>query len=364
MDNGKHITLTVTETCNLNCVYCYEPFKNARRMSFQTAVDIINRELNTEEQLDYIEIAFHGGEPLLEFDLIRRICEYVWEHNYNQKYYFFATTNGTLLNHTMKEWFARNASRFYLGLSLDGTEEVHNHNRSNSYDKIDFDFFLHNWPNQHVKMTISDYTIPRLSESIIHVENLGFRILANFAFGIDWTKINLDVLDRELFALVQYYSANPKLEICSLLNQDFQNIGLNFKRWCGAGVTMRVYDVTGKLFPCHFFQEFAIGKEKSVLAEKIDFSDDGSFIDEKCKNCLLVPLCPTCYGYNYATTGDISKRDDGMCVLTKHCILAASYLAYQRLQHYSDTDLGIDEEKRRGVLRGVYRVQQYFKNES
>ena len=138
MENGKHITLTVTEACNLSCVYCYESYKNTRKMSFQTAIDILENELNTDEKLDYVEVAFHGGEPLLEFELIKQICEYAWNHDYKQHFYFFATTNGTLLTPTMKSWFSANANRFFLGLSLDGTEEVHNHNRSNSYSKIDF----------------------------------------------------------------------------------------------------------------------------------------------------------------------------------------------------------------------------------
>lgn len=360
MENVKHITLTLTEACNLRCVYCYEAYKNTRNMTFEKAVEILDTELNADDEFDYVEIAFHGGEPLLEYELLHNICEYVWAHSYKHNYYFFATTNGTQLTDAMKQWFSENSYRIMLGLSLDGTPLVHNHNRSNSYSKIDFDFFIKHWPQQPVKMTISDFTVNYLSSSIQHIHELGFQVTANFAFGIDWSSTNLDRLDAELANLVEYYLQHPELEVCSLLNQSFQNIGAHFQRWCGAGTSMRVYDVDGKLFPCHFFQGFAIGDEKSKASESIDFRDDRLFINNTCKECVLLPMCPTCYGFNFASTGDIAKRDEGICELTKHCVLAASYLAYQRLKQQDNDQLHISDEIRSAMMHGIYEVQRYF----
>ena len=358
MSSGKHITLTITEACNLHCIYCYEGYKTTRKMDFETAVGILNVELNTDDDFEFVEIAFHGGEPLLEFDLIRRICEYTWERTFKHRYFFFATTNGTLLNDEMKAWFTKYSDRIMLGLSFDGSPEVHNHNRSNSYDKIDIRFFQRLWPNQPIKMTISDYTVPRLSKSIKHIHQLGFRVLANFAFGINWENTDLDVLDDELTSLIDYYVENPNIEVCSLLNQKFENIDSNFHRWCGAGINMKVYDVSGQPYPCHFFQEFAIGDRKSYAAKGIDFSDDRLFVDQKCSGCKLLPLCPTCYGFNYATTGSVSERDEGMCLLTKHCILAASMLLYKKLKRYSDEELSLTAEQRNNLMHGIYVVQK------
>jgi len=64
----------------------------------------------------------------------------------------------------MKNWFTANNDLFVLGLSLDGTRNTHNHNRSNSFDDIDIDFFLKTYPNQGVKMTLSEYSLPQLTE--------------------------------------------------------------------------------------------------------------------------------------------------------------------------------------------------------
>lgn len=364
MKNGKHVTLTITESCNLNCVYCYEHYKNNKHMSFSDAKLILENELRNNNDFDYVEVSFHGGEPLLEFDLIKKICEWTWAQEFDCKYYFFITTNGTVLEDKMKEWFSVNKDRIMLGLSLDGTPEVHNYNRSDSYDKIDLGFFTELWPNQPVKMTISDNTISSLSESIIHLHNLGFRVSANFAFGIDWSKIDLDLLDDELEQLVEYYINNPTIEPTTLINQKFENINSNFRRWCGAGTSMKVYSTEGDLFPCHYFMGFAIGEIKSQESIYIDFKNGNSLADKNCEGCKLYPICPTCYGYNYASTGDPSQRDRNLCVLTKHCIAAGSYLTYLRLNKLSDEILKIDNNTRARILNGISVVQEYlFKND-
>lgn len=101
----------------------------------------------------------------------------------------FATTNGTMLNDEMKKWFHEHRDTFYLGLSIDGTADVHNHNRSGSFDSIDTKFFADNWPEQGVKMTISKYSIPRLAESVKYIHSLGFQKVrgVNLAEGnFDW----------------------------------------------------------------------------------------------------------------------------------------------------------------------------------
>ena len=168
MENNKvrSITLTLTHSCNLNCSYCYEKHKNNRRMTFDTAISIVEKELNDDLNLeyDYVEFDFFGGEPLLEFELIKKIVDFIKIRKYKNKYIFFATTNGTILTQEMKLWFVENRNFIVLGLSLDGTREMHNINRSNSYDMIDIDFYVKYYSEQGVKMTISPETLPYYNE--------------------------------------------------------------------------------------------------------------------------------------------------------------------------------------------------------
>ena len=161
-------TLCVTHSCNLNCVYCYQKHKSVDRMDFETAkasVDYIFTHI-PEHAVDGVTLNFMGGEPLLEFGLLKQVYEYAMETYPEVKKVFFATTNGTLLTEEMKEWFRVHRHNFVLGLSLDGTAEVHNNNRSGCFEKIDIEFFVTNWPEQGVKMTLSEYSIPRLAESV------------------------------------------------------------------------------------------------------------------------------------------------------------------------------------------------------
>ena len=147
-----HPSLCITHRCNLSCVYCYQHHDNQQRMTFGTAkkcVDWIFRNI-PDYAADGVELGFIGGEPLMEFDLLRQIFSYTSGTYGGIEHIFYATTNGTSLTDEMKEWFSAHRKRFVLGLSLDGAKETHDANRSGSFDSIDFDFFLKNWPEQDV----------------------------------------------------------------------------------------------------------------------------------------------------------------------------------------------------------------------
>lgn len=137
----KRITLALTKNCNLNCVYCYEHYKNNDSMTFEMAKEIIVRELTNDDEYDTVCIDFFGGEPFLEFKLIKDICAFIKNESWSKKYFFTTSTNGTLVHGEIQEWLFKNKNIFECGLSLDGTKEMHNINRPYSYEKIDIDFF-------------------------------------------------------------------------------------------------------------------------------------------------------------------------------------------------------------------------------
>jgi sulfatase maturation enzyme AslB (radical SAM superfamily) len=161
-------------------------------MPFQTACNAIDWIFtHVPDYADGVEIGFIGGEPLLEFPLLKRIFEYVCRLKPAVPHIFFATTNGAVLTDDMKTWFTERKDCFWLGLSLDGRKETQDHNRSNSFDKIDIDFFLRNWPEQGIKMTLSEYSLGRLAGDIKYLHSLGFKEIegVNLAEGsFDWDK--------------------------------------------------------------------------------------------------------------------------------------------------------------------------------
>ena len=91
-------TLYMTEACNLNCVYCYEHKKGTAIMPMNIAQEGIRStfERAIRDNIEYVEILFHGGEPFLAFERIKEICDWIWTQEWPVKYICYATTNGTL----------------------------------------------------------------------------------------------------------------------------------------------------------------------------------------------------------------------------------------------------------------------------
>lgn len=188
-------------------------------MDVNTCKDIIAKYLNTPDY-DEVEIDFFGGEPFLEFKTIKEVCEWVWANKWKNKYVFFATTNGVLILGKIKEWLRKYKNRFWVSLSLDGYRDSHNINRSNSFDKIDIQFFKDCWPTQTVKMTISKETVGNIYENITYIHSLGFNIAGtNFAEGIDWEDDKyVKIVTRELEKLTQFYINHPEISPVPLIN--------------------------------------------------------------------------------------------------------------------------------------------------
>lgn len=361
IERNKSVTLTVTEACNLDCTYCYENHKSNRKMSFDIAKEILEYELNVDDGFKGVTIDFFGGEPFLEFDLIRKLSEYLWKNEYKKPFTIFVSSNGTLIHGEIKSWLLEHKEKFSVGLSFDGNKYMQNLNRSNSFDNIDLDFFVKTWPNQGVKMTVSLETLPYLYEGVRFLHEKGFIVNCNLAYGLDWSDESLlDILENQLMKLIEYYINDITIKPCSMLNMEIGSVAykLEYTKWCGAGTQMRVYSPEGRVYPCHYFQPLSVGDDLSEKSLLIDFSDTNHLMDPECIDCSVLSVCPTCYGSNFASTGDIRKKDRNLCRLTKIMALANSYLWYQKLNKYSDDELGIDIERRKELTDSIAIIQK------
>ena len=72
----RSVTITLTEACNLDCTYCYENHKSQKRISMDTVKEIILKEMTEDNGFTEVEFDLFGGEPFLEFELIKEIEEY------------------------------------------------------------------------------------------------------------------------------------------------------------------------------------------------------------------------------------------------------------------------------------------------
>ena len=358
----KTVTLTLTQACNLACIYCYEHHKSMKKMDIETAKKIVDFELANNSDYEGIEFDLFGGEPFLAFDLLKDITEYICEKKGSMPCTVFATTNGTLVHGEIQTWLEDHSGCFVCGLSLDGTREMHNLNRSNSYDSIDLPFFLRLYPDQDVKMTISQETLPNLAEGVIDMHRKGFLVSCNLAFGIDWSDPNnVSVLNRELMKLIEFYLENPSIDPCSMLEMGFNNVAHYENtafRFCGAGKSMRAYDVDGQAYPCQFFMPLSVGPEKAKASQTMVFPKDvirDDLLDEKCRKCVIQSACPNCFGANYAASGNIYHRDDNMCRLTKIMLKARSYF---RGKQWELGQLDRTAEELPVLLKAIVAIQE------
>ncbi len=359
IDNQKSVTLTITERCDLACVYCYEHNKTAKQMSFETAKNIIDKELINLDKYRYT-IEFFGGEPFLNFDLIKQVVEYTL-NNYRGYYHFFITTNGTQVHNEIQEWLTVHKNSVSVGLSLDGNKIPHNLNRSNSFDKIDLDFFKTTYPEQTIKMTISELSLPYLYESIKFITENGFLISCNLAYMVDWlSDKNKPILEEQLDKLIQYYIDNPSVPRCSMMDFKIDILAKPEKhrgfidKYCGCGTHMICYDINGDSFPCQLFSPLSAG-EKAIPSKnfKIDREIKKELYGHECATCYYQRICQTCLGSNYLSTGDIYKVDATRCQLYKIIFKANAKL---RALEWERGLLKCDDEQ--AMLRSILAINE------
>lgn len=361
-DKKRVVTITLTQSCNLSCIYCYETHKTNHAMSFEQAKSIIDFEFSRTAEDVLLEIDLFGGEPFLEFLLIKKTVEYVQSTYGNRLFLFFIITNGTLLNSDSKAWLIDNRDCVICGLSFDGTKEMQNTNRCNSFDMVDLDFFATTYPGQTVKMTVSPQTLGNLAEGVLFLQSKGFEVTCNLAYGIDWSNDTFcQILERELSTLIAYYMDHPEVPICSMLDMGIEQLAYSApaekSRYCGAGIDMVAYDVDGTSYPCQMFMPLSAGSEKAERSKNIEFQEviPADILDPKCRTCVINAICPTCYGSNYISTGNIYLHESSYCSLMKVIMKARSYLK-GLLWKAGRLNLSLGEEA--NLLKSILILQQ------
>lgn len=328
----KIVILTLTNRCNLSCVYCYEHNKEMRSMELGTALEIVEREMTMEDGSDFVCIYYFGGEPFLEFENIKKIHEFLKSREWPKKWFTFSTTNGTLVHDEVQQWLLENDDTIEVYVSIDGTREMHNTNRSGSYDRIDTGFFAAHYP--FGKMTVTNETLPYLAEGAIDLHRKGFEVSANLGHGVRWHDDSPEILAGQLDQLMEFYYEHPEYKPVNTLNLPILDLDPGTqtpRRFCGVGPLMRSYDVDGEAYPCHAFAPLCIGKDKAMRSRELDFSCPLSLLelDEKCRNCPVVGYCPTCYGINFGAYDNVYHMPEDHCRMMKTQYLCNAKFKFQ-----------------------------------
>ena len=176
------IILQVTQQCNLRCRYCaysgiYEHRKHEnRRMSIETAKKGIDFLIDHSTEMNRLVISFYGGEPLMEFELIKECIIYAERVSEGKPVIFNMTTNGTLLNDKNVDFIQQHNVR--LMISLDGPREIHDKNRRfASNDQGSFDKIMLNMDN--IKARYPEY-YNKILFSVVLDSNSDFKCTNDF----------------------------------------------------------------------------------------------------------------------------------------------------------------------------------------
>ena len=210
-------------------------------------------------------------------------------------------------------------------------------------------------------MTISPLSLTNLADGVIYCHSQGFKVFCNLAYGENWSDLKYDsILEEQLQKLMKFYIENPEVPPCSMLGDKFSQIATNMdsltiRSWCSAGTQTTAYDVSGKKYPCQFFMPLSNSSVDEEIPD-IEFLRDVPIekLEGECKECVIRSACPTCYGYNYYTTGNIYKRDINICRLTKIVLKARSYFLTKLWQLHR---WHFDENEEQAMLRSILIIQ-------
>lgn len=339
--------LMVTHACNLACSYCYEAHKGERYMTLGMAKKLLRAEFRMVKssggKFRELNVEFMGGEPLMNFKLIKAVIEWLEVTDFGVPWIASCTTNGTLLTAEKKSWFMKHRDRIVLCLSYDGDGEMQETNRGSH--QIDTEFFKRTWPGQRFHMTISRETLPHLAHGILDIQRRGIGLEASLAQGVEWTGDDAEEYLRQLRMLSEAYLEDETLQPIGLLARSLGGIRRDAsaqKKYCGTGSHMVAYDIDGKAYPCHMFTTVVLG-EKALPQEKSGLADNCILTDESCSGCLFANWCPTCCGFNYRLRGDLARRDHNWCgMIRSNAIVACEFqIAYynRRQRELSEDDM-------------------------
>lgn len=354
-------SLMVTHGCNLNCVYCFEKFKSLgrQRMSFETARSILEKEFADFKKIrksekDRFAVEFFGGEPLVNFQLIKDVYYWVKDLQPDFPLMFQTTTNGTLFTKEILDWFTGVKDHFRVVVSIDGDELMHLANRGVSPNKIPLEFIAANWPNSYFKMTVSRDTLPHYAEGVIGLTRNGYHIPSSLAEGIEWNEEDARVYREELLKIGSFFLENPDYKVEQPFTLPFERLLYQSDyppKNCGVGTNVGIYDTDGKMYPCHLFLPIVHGGEiADSVVSSIDFTKDEQLISPGCLSCPISKLCRTCYGFNLLERGDIKARNLSKC---KMQLIEIQVISSFQIQYFLSRENTLKEEDKSKLMAAM-----------
>ncbi len=356
----KALCIHIAHTCNLNCEYCFASqgkYHGDRAvMSFEVGKQALDFLVENSGNRKNLEVDFFGGEPLMNFDVVKQMVSYARsiEKEKGKNFRFTLTTNGLLIDDDVIEFSNKEMSNVVL--SLDGRKEVHDRYRidyagNGSWEKIvpKFQKFVNARGNKNYYMRGTfTHANPDFLEDIKTMLDLGFTELSMepvvCAKG-DKNELTLD----DLPVVMEQYEKLAEL----MLKRDKEGNPFTFYHYmidltggpciykrisgCGSGTEYMAVTPWGDLYPCHQF----VGEEKFKLGDiwngvtnkeiQDEFMGCNVYAHKECKDCWARLYCSGgCAANAYHATGKVTGVYEYGCELFKKRMECAIMVAIAR----------------------------------
>ena len=349
----KALCLHIAHDCNLACRYCFAgegEYKGDRGLM---PLDIAKKSLdflvaNSGNRVN-LEVDFFGGEPLMNWDVVKETVRYgrSLEEKHNKKFRFTLTTNGVLLNDEVMEF--ANKEMANVVLSIDGRKEIHDYMRPTRNGKGSYDLLLPKFQEFAKKRAGKSYYVRGtythnnldFSKDVLHMADLGFDQIS-IEPVVSLPDEPYAIKEEDIPYLLDQYDILAK----EMIKRHKEGRGFNFfhfmidltggpcvaKRLSGCGSGTEYLSVTpwGDLYPCHQFvgeDGFCIGNvnEGITKPELVDeFKLCNVYAKDKCKDCFARFYCSGgCAANSYKFHGNILDAYDIGCELQKKRIECA-----------------------------------------
>lgn len=343
----KAMCLNIAHDCNLRCDYCFASTgdfgKGRKLMTFETGKKAIDFLLEKSADRQVLELDFFGGEPLMNFGVVKQIVEYARsrEAEYNKKFRFTITTNGLLLNDEITEFINKEMSNVVL--SIDGRKCVNDKVRKRVDGSGCYDTILPKFKkvvegrgdkDYYVRGTFTKYNLD-FADDVYALYNEGFDQISVEPVVAD-PKMPYALTEKELYSIFGEYE---KLAVRML---DGQEKGEKFNffhfmidldqgpcaikrlRGCGCGNDYIAITPDGDIYPCHQFvgnEDFKMGNIDEGtfdLEMKNRFAASHIYKKPECRKCWAKFYCSGgCNANNHAYAGDILNAHKFSCELEK-----------------------------------------------
>jgi len=346
-----HLTLHLTNGCNMNCRYCYVDQSRPASMRFETARKAIDMAA-ADQRRGMVSIAFFGGEPLLEKDLIGRCVDYCrhLKKAGSPGFHLKMTTNGLLLDDALIEYAKREG--IFIALSHDGIREAHDMLRRDKHDAGTYGAvqsaaarLLAAAPYSPVMMTVNPQNVRYFADSVKHHYGTGFRyLICSLNYAGPWGEDTLAELQRQYRQLSEWYYELTMREEKFYFSPFDVKISSHISgdaychERCELGKNQLSIGPEGGIYPCVQFvgdDEYRIGDVDSGIDRQKRRRLYTMSESEKstCVACAIRKRCNHyCGCLNRQTTGSINTVSPVLCAHERTVLPIADRLAARLYQ--------------------------------